>query len=276
MAIPTFAPEGRVLQCKRCKTISLIIDNDSELEKVDPCMIAIILNYLKIVKLLDEYRILSCKSFTALRCAVRSGSVDVVSYLLNKYTYPLNIEYIEKDSDKLITTLLTVPSLKRNRAQIVKILLDHGADPAKQMCAPGSVNAIMTAIRFEHLDVLAQYIRSGVNINLKSLDYKYKRISPFKISVLRNRPGVAEMLLISGCSRRFRKRTLKVKPKLRKLMKEWNVYDSNVIPLKQRCRCVILNHLSPRADLKIKKLPLPGCLIKFLGIPEFDGFASKP
>ena len=277
VAIPTFAPKERKVPCNRCKAIRLEIEYLSELGKVDPCMTAIQLNYLKIVKSFDKYGIQSCKSFTALRHAVQSGSVDVVSYLLNKYTYPLNIEYIVKNYEKLAMTLLTVPSLRRNRPQIVKLLLDHGADPAKQMCSPRSVNAIMTAIYCNDLEVLAQYIRSGVNINLKSWDYKYKKISPFKTSVLRNRHYVSEMLLISGCSGGvFSKRKLKNKPKLEKLMKEWNVYDNNVIPLKQRCRCVILNHLSPRADLKIKKLPLPGCLIKFLNIPEFDGFASKP
>ena len=81
------------------------------------------------------------------------------------------------------------------------------------------------------------------------------------------------MLLISGCSRgEFSTRKLEddPKPKLEKLMKDWNVYDDIVTPLKQRCRSVILNHLYPRADQKIENLPLPGLLIKFLNIPELD------
>ena len=172
-------------------------------------------------------------------------------------------------------TLLTLPSYNF-QVQTRKILLDHGADPAKQMCAATSVNAIMTAIHYQQLEVIAQYIRSGIDINLASWDSKHGRVSPFKASVLRNLHYVSEMLLISGCSRGvFSKLTLKPKPKLEKLMKEWNVYDNNVVPLKLRCRCVILYHLSPRADLKIGNLPLPGCLIKFLSIPELDSFQSK-
>ena len=214
---------------------------------------------------------------TALRCAVQLGSVAVVSYLLNTYTYPLNIEYIIKDScsSSRTLTLLTEPFFKI-WAQITKLLLDHGADPAKQMCGTRSVNAIMIAIYYENLEVITQYIRSGININLKSWDSTYGRVSPFEASLLHDRHYVAAMFLISGCSGGvFSKRTLQDKPKLEKLMKEWNVYDNNVIPLKQRCRCVILNHLSPRADLKIEKLPLPPCLIKFLSIPELDGFILK-
>ena len=276
VAIPNYAPEEREVPCEHCGENRLIIDNDWEQEIRDPCMKAIHCNELEMVKLLDEYGSQSCKSFYALRSAVQYGFVDVVSYLLNKYSYPLNIEYIIKDSSKDIFTLLT-ETVYMSPAQSAKLLLDHGADPAKHMCGVTSRNAIMTAIHFGNLEVIAQYIRSGVDINSNSWDYNYERVlSLFETSVLRNRHDVLEMLLISGCSRGvFSNLTLTTKPKLEKLMKEWNVYDNNVIPLKQRWRCVILNHLSPRIDLKIEKLPLPGCLIKFLGIPELDGFTSK-
>ena len=278
VAIPTYALEEREVPCEYCGENRLMIDNyvkQLRQEQRDPCMMAIRRNDLEIVKLLDEYGSQGSKSFTALRSAVQWGNVAVVSYLLNKYSYPLNIEYIIKGFLKGIYTLLTEPVYK-SPAQSTKLLLDHGADPAKQMCGATSVNAIMTAINDENIEVLAQYIRSGIDINLKSRDSKYGRVTPFKASVLRNLPCVAEVLLISGCSGGvFSNLKLKKKPKLKKLMKEWNVYDNNVIPLKQRCRCVILNHLSPRADKKIVKLPLPGCLIKFLSIPELDSFDLK-
>ena len=276
VAIPTYAPEKREVPCEQCGENRLIIDNDWKLEIRDPCMRAICTNKFEIVKLLDEYGSKSCKSFYALRRAVRNGSVDVVSYLLNKYSYPLNIEYIFKNSFKVIIyTLLTEPVLGFH-AQITKLLLDHGADPAKQMCAATSRNAIMTAIGYGNLEVIAQYIRSGIDINLKSWNSRYGMVSPFRASILRNCHDIAEMLLISGCSGRvFTKLTLNAKPKLKKLMKKWNVYDNNVIPLQQRCRCVILNHLSPRADLKTQELPLPRLLIKFLSIPELDNIVYQ-
>ena len=234
-------------------------------------MRAIWYDQFEIVKLLDEYGSKSCKSFYALRRAVQFGSVDVVSYLLNKYSYDINIEYTITDCGKNIFILLTEPAFYKSSAQITKLLLDHGADPAKQMCGTRSVNAIMTAIYDKNSEAIAQYIRSGVDINMKLWDSKYGRVSPFRASVLRNCHDIAEMFLISGCSCRvFNKVTLNAKPKLKKLMKEWNVYDNNVIPLQQRCRCVILNHLSPRADLKIQEHPLPLLLIKFLGIPKLD------
>ena len=278
VAIPTFAPEEREVPCEQCGENRLIIDESLHQDYQDPCIEAICNNELEIVKLLDEYGSKSFKSFTALRHAVQFGCVDVVTYLLNKYSYPLNSEYIIRYSGEGTNTFTLLTELPYEcPSQITKLLLDHGADPAKEMCGATSVNAIMTAIYDKNLEAIAQYIRSGVDINLISWDSKYGKITPFKASVLRKRPCVAEMLLISGCSRRvFSNFKLKAKPELRKLMKEWNVYDNNVIPLKQRCRCVILNHLSPRADLKIDKLPLPHCLIKFLSIPELDGIESKP
>ena len=86
------------------------------------------------------------------------------------------------------------------------------------------------------------------------------------------------MLLIAGCSRKVFS-TCKLNdeplPTLRKLMKEWNVYDYSVAPLQQQCRRVILKDLSPQADKKIWKLSLPPCLIKFLCIPELDNIVYE-
>ena len=274
VAIPNLTPEVRETQCKKCKESRCKIDDNSKQNDSDPCMIAIRFNKLEIVKLLDEYGSQNCKSFTALRRAVKFNSVDVASYLLNKYIYPLNTEYIIKDSGKGIFTLLTEP-FSRWRTRIIKLLLDHGADPTKPMCPPGTTNAIMTAIRNENLEVIAQCIRSGVNINFKSFDSIYKCVvSPFEASVLHHRYYVSVMLLMSGCSYGALS-TLKMKdnlaPELIKLMKEWNVHDDNIVtPLQQRCRRVILKHLFPGANLKIRKLPLPGCLIEFISIPDLD------
>ena len=243
----------------------------------DPCISAIGRNRLDMVKLLEDYGSKSCNFFTALRSAVIFNNVEVASYLLNKYKYPLNMEYMYKldQSEPIDYTLLTEPRYKFS-SQMIKLLLDHGADPAKQMCSKTSVNAIMTAIGYGNLYVIAQYIRSGVNINLKSYDSSYGKVLPFEASVLRGYHDIAKILLISGCScgvfslKRNRKFKNNLKPEVEKLMKEWKVQKNNVTPLMQRCRCVILNHLSPRADVKIEKLPLPGLLIQFLNISEID------
>ena len=247
----------------------------------DPCMKAICQNKLEIVKLLEDYGSQSCTLFTALRRAVIYNSEDVTSYLLNKYKYPLNMEYTkESGKSKFIYTLLTEPRSVYN-AEITKLLLDHGADPAKPMSAATSVNAMMTAIAHGDLKTIAKYIRSGVDINFKSYDCTYGNVLPFESSVLRGDSNVAEMLLISGCScgvlisDNNHKNKVNLKPEVEKLMKEWNVYDNNVTLLMQRCRSVLLNHLSPQADMKIEKLPLPRWLIKFLGILELDNIIEE-
>ena len=281
VAIPNYLPEERKTQCEHCKEDRLIIDTKSRQQLQNPCMVAIRDNSVETVKLMVEHGSQSCNSFTAIRRAVFYSSVDVVSYLLNTYTYHLNMEYIkvsEQHQDRYYT-LLTEPKLIprcKSTAKITKLLLDHGADPAKQMCSPTSVNAIMTAIRYGNVDVNAQYLRSGVNINFRSYDNIYENVLPFEASVLRGFHDVAKMFLISGCScgvyslkndHRFKNN---LKPEVVKLMKEWKVQENNVIPLKQRCRNVILNHLSPRADKKIKKLPLPTLITNFLNISEID------
>ena len=291
--IPNNARGVSETQCERCKGDRLVIEHMVKIncfkedgrtitiistkEDNDPCMVAISCKRLEIVKLLDEYRSQSYKSFTALRRAVIWGSVDVASYLLSNYTYPLNIEYIIKDSDesKGPYTLLTEPRLVFT-AKITKLLLDHGADPAKPMCATTSRNAIMTAICYGKLKAIAQYIRSGVDINFRSYDGTNIKSLPFETSVRYRHQPVVKMLLVSGCScgvfslPNNHKFKVNIKPDLEVLMEEWKVQENNVTPLKQRCRCVILNHLSPRADMKIRKLPLPGLIIKFLSIPELD------
>ena len=277
VAIPTYEPKELKTPCEQCEGDILIIDVDHKQHIQDPCVRAICENNVEIIKLLDEHGSKYCKSFSALRNAVTFGSEDVVSFLLSKYIYPLNMEYIINDSGESICTLLTEPYYGL-RAEIVKLLLDHGANPAKSMCAATTTNAIMTAIEFGHLEVIAQYIRCGVNISFRSWDSTFERVSPFEASVLHDHHYVSVMLLISGCSRgMFSICRLEdnPKPELEKLMKEWNVYDNNVTPLKQRCRNVILNHLSPRADLKIEKLPLPPCVIKFLSIPELDNIICE-
>ena len=283
VAIHTDTQGVRDEQCEQFKENRLRIKS-SQQEEPDPCMKAIRYNMLEIVKLLEEYGSQIGKSFHALRRAVLSNSVDVARYLLDKYTYLLNIEYIKielghngyEQGYTLLTELNSTHHPKSKLHRITKLLLDYGADPNTPICSTTSANAIMTAIGNSHLEVIGQYIRNGVKINVRSFDQSYKTVLPFEASVLYGYPNVAEMLLISGCSCGVfslvgnHKDKNNLKPKMKKLMKEWKVQENNVIPLQQRCRSVILNHLSPRADVNIQKLPLPGCIIKFLSIPELD------
>ena len=268
VSVPSYKPEPH----KKNKYMV-----DIKQEEDDPCILAICCNRLDMVKLLEKYGCESCEFFTALRSAVIYGGVDVASYLLHKYKYPLNVEYMKEldQSEPIYYTLLIEPRY-RFSSQMIKLLLDHGADPAKPMCSARSVNAIMTAIAYGNLYVIAQYIRSGVDINLKSYDSSYGKVLPFEASVLRGYHDVAEILLIYGCScgvfnldnnHKFKNN---LKPEVEKLMKEWKVQENNVAPLKQRCRSVILNHLSPRADKKIQNLPLPRWIIMFLNVSEID------
>ena len=289
VAIPTNTPEARETQCRQCKEKKLVVDDiwEDPINK-DPCMRAICDNTLEMVTLLDKHGSQCCKLFNTLRHAVISGNVGVTSYLLNKYTYPLNVEYTNESDQSgceqgytLLTELNSTHPTNSNLLQISKLLLDHGADPAKPMCSATSPNANLIAIYYGHLDVLVQYIRSGVNINFRSYDYKYGLVLPFETCVLHGYHNEAEVLLISGCcygtlylgnNHRIKNN---LKPNVEKLMQEWKVQENNVTPLKQRCRSVILNHLYPQADMKIGKLPLPRLLMKFLNFDELDDVIER-
>ena len=285
VTIPSCIPEVRTTKCEQCKENRLIIEVYGKKDLLDPCMKAIRHDKLEIVKLLDEYGGQRSKSFTALRWGVIFGNVDVTTYLLNKYSYPLNIEYTKVSVSDYIqeSGIYTILTERRrcHKTQITKLLLDHGADPTKKMCSPTSANAMMTAIESGQLEDIAQYIRSGVDINFRSYHDFYKNMLPFEASVLLRHHNIAEILLISGCScgvfslksnHQFKNN---LDPEVVKLMKEWQVEDNNVIPLQQRCRSVILKHLSPQADEKIRKLPLPKWIIKFLNISEMDDIVDE-
>ena len=102
VVIPTYKPDLRETKCEHCKETILIIDDDSIDDNQNSCMRTIRKNNVKIVKLLEEHGSQSCKSFAALRCAMRYRNEDVVSYLLNTFTYRLNFE----KSDRVFTLLI--------------------------------------------------------------------------------------------------------------------------------------------------------------------------
>ena len=175
VTIPTHSLLVPETQCEQCEEKRLIIDDYHKHNNPDLCMRAIHDNKLNIVKLLEEHGSQTCKSFTALRCAVTCGSEDVVSYLLNKYTYPVNIEYIINNSCKTVSTLLA-ERFSKCTANITRKLLDHGADPAKSMCSPRSVDALIIAIVNGRLDVLALYFLSLLGLQLyNSIGKKNKK-----------------------------------------------------------------------------------------------------
>ena len=276
VTVPNFTPKSK--QCAQCETNRLYFEvNDSR----DPCMQAIGYKDLKIVKLLEEHGSQSCKYLEALQNAVRYLNLDTVEYLLSKYTYPLNDEYMSYNKCGTCLVLLTEPCYLPNtygtdKVKITKLLLDHGADPNKKICNGKGSSALIHATSQSHAAIIALFIRNGVDINFRS--YMYDRMDgyvlPFEASILLNRFYVAEMLLVSGCSCGVysldNSDMANIKSDLKDLMEKWHVQENNVIPLKQQCRRMLLNHLSPQADKKILELPLPAGVMRYLSIPELD------
>ena len=286
VTMTSFVPQECVEACRKCGTNVSCHYPDATQIKIDPSVLAIRFNMLDIVRLMNEYGCQLYKYPEILSYAIRENNVQLVDYLLSNYKYPLNYEYIEKYNDSRLNsdhqTFLNI-ACEEQSVKMVKLLLKHGADPNKKCCTEKCPNVINVVIYDRHVDVLACLIRGGVNVNTRCYHARMSmgRVLPFEIALYKNHIYAAEMLLVAGCSRGVHSwnnnHTLKVNigREMQELLKEWSVHKNNVLPLKQRCRMVILNHLCPQADKKITELPLPPQLIKYLSIPELDDIETK-
>ena len=278
------APQTDEILCMHCgksrqllETIKHVSMDTTEEDRIqEPHMVVCELNVLDLVQLLEEYGNPNFKSMNTLRHAVKHGSLEVVTYLLGKHNYPLNVEYARKCDDNIDYRNILIEACWYSTDGIIKVLLDHGADPNKSICNKKCSSAMITAIVHQHVEVVAQFIQRGVDINFKSYDQRYGNILPFEASVLYNNICAAKMLLISGCfcgvlnlndDHEFK---IDVEPELEKLMKKWNVHKNNVTPLQIQCRRMILMHLSPKALDKIDDCSLPLTIVKYLSIRELD------
>ena len=291
VTMTSFVPQERVEACRKCGENVECHYLDANQLHTDPYVLAIRSNKPDVLRLMDEYGCELSKSPEILSHAIRVNSVDVVDYLLCNYKYPLNCGYKEKYTTSRWSydhqTFLN-KSCEMQSVQMVKLLLDHGADPNKKYCVEKFPGVINVAICYQHVNITGYFIRRGVNMNIRSY---YRNIFgtpglddiggggivlPFEAAVYDNHICEAEMLLVAGCSRGVYSWNNNRAPKsnigheMQELLKEWNVHKNDVLPLKQRCRMVILNHLCPQADKKIIELPLPTQLIKYLSIPELD------
>ena len=264
------------ITCKHCGKSRLLFDNTEEYNETDPHMIACELKKPDVVQLLEEYGNQNFKNLNALRYAVIHNNLQVVEYLLGKYNYPLNVEYVWKCDDKIDYQNILIEACIESSAEVVELLVDYGADPNKSICEKKYPTVLTTAIYMEEEKVVARLIQWGVDIDLGSYYQNYENVLPFEAAVLCNNEYIAEMLLISGCSCGVfslgtdNKLQKSVEPELEKLMKKWNVQENNVTSLQIQCRKVILKHLSPKAYDKIDKCLLPQSIVKYLNIRELD------
>ena len=264
VTFPTYQPKTELKPCKKCRTNRLYIVRDHKQTKRDPCMAAISKNALDVFQLLENYSAQSFNSFNVLMQATYNNSPDVMEYLLNKYTYPVNVEYVTNRSNTGITyridfRTLLMEACYSNSVDAAKMLLDHGADSNKWMCEEKCFSVINIAIYQCNVKMVAHLIRSGLNISSSSYHFRHGYVLPFEAAILDGNFHAATMLLVSGCScgvyslNRNHEPKAYTKRDLKNIMKEWNVDLNNVNPLEQQCRRVILNHLSPRAHKKIRQ-----------------------
>ena len=276
VTLTKYQPEEELIPCKKCGTNRLHLGSDGEQAMLDPCIAAISRNSPDLCQLLERHGVQGFNSFNVLRKAINCP--DGMEYLLNKYTYSLNIEYTTYDTKTYHSYYRTIlmEACYSNNVHAVKMSLDHGADPNKRMCEKKCFSAINIAIHQCGVGIVAHLIRSGLDINSHSYHYVHGYVLPFEAAVLDDRLNAAKMFLVSGCScgvyslNSNHKFKVNIKSDLKNLMKKWNVGSNNVNPLRQQCRRVILKHLSPQTHKKILVLPLPESIIKYLSIPELD------
>ena len=193
---------------------------------------------------------------TVLHWAVRGDHMEMVQYLFNK---EITIKKLKQDVQQL-------KQEKRNPmySNVIKRHNDY--------------TAIRCSITYRNKPhIVACFIRSGADLSIRSYDKVYGNVLLFEAAILYHNHCAAEMLLLSGCScgvystQKKLKDAYKMTRKMKKLMNFWGVRENRVKSLKIMCRTAILNHLSPTtAGQILSKLPLPDCLIRFLGIPELD------
>ena len=298
VTMTTFVPQECVEACCKCGKSIACHYPDATLLHTDPYVLAVRFNMLDVVRLMDEQGCQLGKSPEILTRAISTDSKDVVDYLLRNYKYPLNYEYTEKFNASRFNChheTFLIKACRNQSVQMVKLLLEHGADPNIKYCVKEWPSIINVAISEQHVEIIACFIRRGVHLNIGSYYPKLTLSSdiddigvvlPFEAAVYDNHFYAAEMLLVAGCSRGIHSWNnncapkFKIVPEMQELLKEWDEHKNDVLPLKQRCRMVILNHLCPQADKKIKELPLPPQIIRYLSIPELDdileAFKGKP
>ena len=133
VAFPKVAPSSEFKLCQICGTNRLFLVEREKQQ--DPCVRAVNFNEPKIVELLDECSSSSLKCVRALRDAVRSSILGAVEYLLSKYTYSINVDYLANlrtPRGKTTCGTFLTESCYKNKVKITKLLLDHGADPNKK------------------------------------------------------------------------------------------------------------------------------------------------
>ena len=210
-------------------------------------------------------KIRSCITKECSDCGIRTYWHDINTQIRT------NSEWISRYQ------FLLIDACQSKSVKMVKLLQQHGIDPNINVCAEKHPSTINVAIFNLHVEVIACFIRGGVNVNTRSYHANMGMMLPFEVAVEINHVYAAEMLLVTGCSygvlsldRNNHKLRGYISSEMQDLLKKWNVHHNAVLPLQQRCRMVILNHLSPQADKKITELPLPLVLIKYLRISELD------
>ena len=93
VTVPSCIHPTERISCENCGKNNLFVDIERKEWIQDPCKFACEKNMPKVVHLLEEYGHKRFKFVHFLRHAVINNSVEVVAYLLNKYAYPLNLEY---------------------------------------------------------------------------------------------------------------------------------------------------------------------------------------
>ena len=185
-----YLPGTDEMRCRHCATKRQIVAPGKGCKSHDPRMVACKLNMPHVVQLLEEYGGETFKYTYALIHAVGRGNLEVVDYLLKKYNYPENDEYLMEPYGYYGCQNLLSDACRFGSQQMVQLLLDHGVHPNKKTCDGAGFSVVTTAIERHNAGVLACLLRCGVDINQKSkhrlLGY-VAYISHFEFSVWRNK-----------------------------------------------------------------------------------------
>ena len=187
--IPTYVPHECLELCRYCRTnLSFHLISEINIQgSRHPCLVAITHGMVEVIRLLEEYGCQFCRRPETLIITIRKKKVNVVKYLLRNHSFPINYQYAgnrernrarHRERNRICnracgrawdshTTILT-EAWQTKSVKMVKLLLEHGADPDKEICREDKCqNALTMALHGGHLKMLARFLLGGLDVNTR-------------------------------------------------------------------------------------------------------------
>ena len=155
---------------------------------------------LDVVQVLENYEQQTFQSIEALKCVVPKKNFKMVKYLLSRYNYPLNVEYLRLYTSRTILTEVytevRTEVCSPGQLDMIFLLMEHEADLAKKSEHKQYQCAVMIAINNGFNKLVAHFIRSGMDLDCRLHDDDHGVVLPFEYAVIKGNNHATEMFFM--------------------------------------------------------------------------------